>query len=138
MLLDGAHNPASCSALGEFVGNLRRNAPVIWIIAFSKGRDILSCMETFVKRGDSVGCVEFGPVDGMDWIAPADEEDIAEHAATLTGRQGMVVKFGRNIPEAIRWAIKETKERRGMLVGTGSLYLVGDIHRLRRDNPQFA
>lgn len=137
ILLDGAHNPASCAALGEFVGNLRRNAPVIWIIAFSKGRDILSCMRKFVKEGDSVACVEFGPVDGMDWVEPADEEDIAQQARILTGKPEGVKKFGHNLPEAIRWAITETKERRGMLVGTGSLYLVGDIHRLRRDDPQF-
>jgi len=49
MLLDGAHNPASCQALGEYVGTLRRDAPVIWVVAFSKGRDLLSCMSSLCK-----------------------------------------------------------------------------------------
>ena len=138
MLLDGAHNPASCQALGEYVGTLRRDAPVIWVVAFSKGRDLLSCMSKFVQREDSVVCVEFGPVDGMGWVEAVDDRMIADVAKELMARVDRVPLFGRNLGAAIRWAIKETKERKGMLVGTGSLYLVGDIHRLRRDDPQFA
>ena len=98
MLLDGAHNPASCQALGEYVGTLRRDAPVIWVTAFSKGRDLLSCMSKFVKKGDSVVCVEFGPVDGMGWVEAVDEGMIADVAKVLTdGRIDRVPLFGRNL-----------------------------------------
>jgi len=85
-----------------------------------------------------VVCVEFGPVDGMGWVEAVDDRMIADVAKELMARVDRVPLFGRNLGAAIRWAIKETKERKGMLVGTGSLYLVGDIHRLRRDDPQFA
>ena len=138
MLLDGAHNPASCAALGDYVDTIRRESPVIWIVAFSNGRDILSCMSKFVREGDSVACVSIGPVDGMEWVEPADVGITAQYARTLTQRSERVMIFGSDIAGAIRWTVKETKERRGMLVGTGSLYLVGDIHRLRRHDLQFS
>ena len=137
MLLDGAHNPASCEALAEFIGGLRREAPVIWVVSFSQGRNIEECLGKLVKVGDSVACVEFGDVDGMGWVRPVDAKDIATYAEKMTGSSERVVSFNGDLRAAIKWAVKETKQRRGMLVGTGSLYLVGEVHRLRRDDPEF-
>jgi folylpolyglutamate synthase len=137
MLLDGAHNPSSCEALAEFVGELRRDAPVIWVVSFSRGRNIDDCLGKLVKNGDSVACVEFGEVDGMSWVKPVEAKEIARYAIEMSGKAERVMNFGRDIRAAIKWAVAETKERRGMLVGTGSLYLVGEVHRLRRDDPEF-
>jgi len=92
-------------------------------------------MAKYVKTGDSVACVEFGNVDGMEWVKPIDAAKIRYVANRLTGED--VKTFGKDVKEAIKWAVKQTKERRGMLVGTGSLYLVGEIHRLLRDDSEF-
>ena len=135
MLLDGAHNVASCAALAKSVEGLRRQSPVVWVIAFSEGRDVDKCMAKYVKTGDSVACVEFGNVDGMEWVKPIDAAKIRYVANRLTGED--VKTFGKDVKEGIKWAVKQTKEQRGMLVGTGSLYLVGEIHRLLRDDPEF-
>jgi folylpolyglutamate synthase len=137
MLLDGAHNPSSCEALAEFVGALRREAPVIWVVSFSRGRNLGDCLGKLVKNGDSVACVEFGEVDGMSWVKPIEAKEIARYATEMSGNAERVMNFGQDIRAAINWAVTETKERRGMLVGTGSLYLVGEIHRLKRDDPEF-
>jgi dihydrofolate synthase len=137
MLLDGAHNPSSCKALAEFIGGLRREAPVIWVVSFSRGRNIEECLGKLVKVGDSVACVEFGDVDGMGWVKPVDAKDIATYAEKMTGSSERVMNFKGDVRAAIKWAVKETKQRRGILVGTGSLYLVGEVHRLRRDDPEF-
>ena len=94
-------------------------------------------MTKYVKEGDSVACVEFGDVDGMEWVKPVDGEQIKRIGEILTGRPRKVEAFGKDIKKAIKWAVKKTKEERGMLIGTGSLYLVGEIHRLRRDDPEF-
>ena len=135
MLLDGAHNPASCRALGTFVTKLRKGNPVVWIVAFSRGRDVRACMGKFVQPGDCVAAVEFGPVDRMPWVRPVDAEEVAEHANVWCQNPGGVMNFGRDIVSAIRWGIQERRTRRGMLAATGSLYLVGDVHRLRRESP---
>ena len=138
MLLDGAHNPASCSALADFVANLRGargSKPVVWIVGFSEGRNIRSCLSKFVQEGDYVGCVEFGPVDGMPWVRPVDGDEIAKQANVWSQNPEGVVNFGTDLVGAIRWGVRERKANNGILVGTGSLYLVGDIHRLRRHQP---
>jgi dihydrofolate synthase len=135
MLLDGAHNPASCSALGAFVGNLRTargNKPVVWVVGFSEGRNVSSCLSKFVEEGDYVACVEFGPVDGMPWVRPVDGNEVATQAKVWSRNIQGVVNFGTDIVAAIRWGVQQTKAKNGMLAGTGSLYLVSDIHRLRR------
>jgi len=137
MLLDGAHNVASCAALAKSVSDLRGTSPVIWVIAFSQGREIEECMSKYVKEGDSVACVEFGDVDGMQWVKPIDAEQIKRIGDILTTRHDKVKGFGKDVKGAIKWAVKQTKEEKGMLVGTGSLYLVGEIHRLIRDDPEF-
>ena len=145
MLLDGAHNPASLSGLSEFVKTLRGDTtPVVWLVGFSRGRNIESCMSHFIREEDSVACVEFGPVDGMGWVRPVDQDEIEREAQFLTkdyfaeelGNPERIAKFGRNLEAAIRWGVKEAKKRNGVFVATGSLYLVSDIYRLKRDKPQ--
>ena len=132
MLLDGAHNPASCTALGQYIDGLRRDGSVYWVVAMSAGRDIGSCLDKFLRKGDMIACVEFGQVDGMEWVRPVAAEEIANHSRVLIGDKGKVEIFGSNVSEAINWAALEARENRGMLVGTGSLYLVGHIHRILR------
>jgi folylpolyglutamate synthase len=94
-------------------------------------------MSQYVKSGDSVACVEFGKVDGMEWVKPIDAEQIKRVAEILTGHPENINAFGPDVKEGIKWAVKQTKEQQGMLVGTGSLYLVGEIHRLLRDDREF-
>ena len=138
MLLDGAHNPASCAALADVVNELRGpGRPVVWVVAFSRGRDVRECLGPMVKKGDSVAAVEFGRVDGMEWVKPVESMDVLNVATELTGKKDDVA-FGRSLPAAIRWAVTQTVEQKGILVGTGSLYLVGDVHRLRSKDPDFA
>jgi len=87
------------------------------------------------SEGDLVACVEFGPVDGMDWVEPVSSEDIF---SALQGKVEIPKYFKTDIRAAIRWAVSEVKKRNGMLVATGSLYLIGEIHKLRREDPEFS
>jgi folylpolyglutamate synthase len=136
MLLDGAHNPASCRALAEYLEPIRRKVPIVWIIGFSQGRDIHKCLTELIRKGDLVACVEFGPVDGMDWVEPVSSQDIFSslQSSNVENRK----QYKTDIRGAIRWAVSEVKRRNGMLVATGSLYLVGEIHKIRREDPEFS
>jgi dihydrofolate synthase len=148
MLVDGAHNPASLTALATFVKPLRGNAerPVVWLVAFSGERDVDACMARFIREGDSVAAVEIGPVDGMEWVKPVSSDLVATEARFLTKdylaedmalvEKERITSFGRDLEGALRWCVREAKEREGVFVATGSLYLVSDIYRLKRDKPQ--
>lgn len=132
ILLDGAHNVASCTALGAYVDQLRKDSPVCWVIAMSVGRDVQSCLSQLLKKRDTVACVEFGNVDGMAWVERVPAKELAEQARALVGDNGEVETFGKNVREAIDWAAGKARDGKGILVGTGSLYLVGHIHRILR------
>lgn len=148
MLVDGAHNPASLTALETFVKPLRGSAgrPVVWLVAFSGERDVDVCMARFIREGDSVAAVEIGRVDGMEWVKPVPADSVVTEARFLTKdylaedmaavEQERITSFGRDLEGALRWCVREAKEREGVFVATGSLYLVSDIYRLKRDKPQ--
>jgi len=133
MLLDGAHNPASCAALASAVEDLRApGRPLIWLVSFSQGRDYRECMGLMIRPGDTVACVEFGPVDGMDWVKPVPSSDLFSAAEEVTALESDVKNFGSKLQEAIDYVVNEAKGKKAILVATGSLYLAASIHRLQK------
>jgi folylpolyglutamate synthase/dihydrofolate synthase len=126
VLLDGAHNPQSATLLNDFVTeNIRTNQTnILYIIAFTKGKDFSQIIDILVRPGDRVVCTQFGPVDGMPWIEPEDSHRIAEHVKL----RGGTVTIAADPAEAVNYAEHNT-------VICGSLYLVGDVLRnLRQQN----
>ena len=85
VLLDGAHNAQSAQVLGSYVDRKLRECgrPVTWILSISRGKDVRELLSHFLRPGDSVFAVEFGPVDGMPWVQPESVQDILRAAATL-------------------------------------------------------
>ena len=73
VLLDGAHNPASAIALRNHLEHkLLQNPtdPVIWVLAFSSGKDIKRLLQILIRPQDKIYFTSFGPVDGMPWVKP--------------------------------------------------------------------
>jgi dihydrofolate synthase len=139
MLIDGAHNIASCAALAERTSLLRRRQrPIIWLLAFSQGRDYRELVGMLCRPTDTIACVEIQPVEGMEWVKSVSSKELFSAAEEVTGFEGKVMDFGTDLKTAVKWAIKETKIQEGAMVATGSLYLVGDLLRLKRDDPFFS
>ncbi|OOF97768.1 hypothetical protein ASPCADRAFT_205026 [Aspergillus carbonarius ITEM 5010] len=132
VLLDGAHNSQSAEVLGEYVDRKLRpqGGNVTWVIAASRGKDIVSLFHSIIKAGDRVAITAFGPVDGMPWVKANDPEEVASCVQSIAGI-GNVQTFGDNIPAAINWACEEARD--GPLVIAGSLYLASDVLRLLRE-----
>ncbi|PWY93750.1 dihydrofolate synthetase Fol3 [Aspergillus sclerotioniger CBS 115572] len=132
VLLDGAHNTQSAEVLGEYVDRKLRpqGGNVTWVIAASRGKDIVSLFHSIIKAGDRVAITAFGPVDGMPWVKANDPEEIVSCIQSIAGI-GQVQTFGDDIPAAINWACEEA--RGGSLVIAGSLYLASDVLRLLRE-----
>jgi dihydrofolate synthase len=133
ILLDGAHNAQSASALGEYVqrqyraSHQRRSIPVTWILAMSRGKKYQDILPLMIKPGDSLITVEFGPVDGMPWVSPMPAEELREAASNVNLQH---LRSVSSVPEALYTATSIAQE--GPLVVAGSLYLVSDILRLLR------
>ena len=131
VLLDGAHNPQSITALASYVSdNLKASkTPRTWVFGASQGKNIDDMLQPLLRSGDNFVAVEFGPVDGMPWVRPvaADELlDIAQSTTVLGDSHACV-----GLEDGLKWATDVAKG--GPLIIAGSLYLVSDVLRLLRD-----
>ncbi|OCK81735.1 dihydrofolate synthetase Fol3 [Lepidopterella palustris CBS 459.81] len=139
ILLDGAHNADSARVLGQYVDEKLRHkwaiqhksAEVItWVLAMSEGKAVNDILKPLLRPWDNVVTVEFGPVEGMPWVKPMPASRLLEHAlrvAPLISHRHHAL----NVAEALLSAKKYAQGR--PIVIAGSLYLVGDVLRLKRD-----
>ncbi|KAF3007921.1 folylpolyglutamate synthase [Curvularia kusanoi] len=143
VLIDGAHNPNAAVALDTFIRqNLRLGAtprterpdsgwPVTWVLAMTEGKDAREYLATLLKAGDKVVTTTFGPVAGMPWVKPMDPKELLEIAKSVAPQ---ITGVHVPITGALR-AVCTAKYLSNRIapwspiVVTGSLYLVGDLHR---------
>ncbi len=129
-LLDGAHNSQAAQALSAYVENrIRQNSePVTWILAASKGKDVLELVRCLVKPQDRVIATKFGPVEGMPWVEPVGTEQIVQAAREVSDRI-MAIET-----ETAQVALRSLPKLHscGSVVIAGSLYVVSDVLRLLR------
>ncbi|KAJ5559972.1 hypothetical protein N7513_002371 [Penicillium frequentans] len=130
-LLDGAHNPQSADVLGKYVDRKLRpqSRSVTWVVAASSGKDLAGVFRSIIRPGDNVATAEFGPVDGMPWVAPTNAVELASTIRSVP-EIGQVDSFEGDLIPAIKWASEVAQG--GPLVIAGSLYLISDVHRLLR------
>ncbi|KAF3919575.1 hypothetical protein ABW20_dc0103129 [Dactylellina cionopaga] len=123
MIIDGAHNPEAAEALAQFVDeNLRiriKQRNVTWVVGISHGKDAKSILGEFLREGDVVSTVEFGPVDGMPWVKPTDSAQLAKEAESLVGPKGLVRSWKSDLKGAVQWSCEVGCE--GPIVIAGSL-----------------
>lgn len=131
ILIDGAHNVQSADILGSYVERRLRNdaAPVTWVIAASKGKDVQQVLSCLIRPGDNLVAVDFGPVDGMPWVTAQKAQAIAAVGRRL-GVLEHLTECSGDLLEALHLATEIAKG--GPLVIAGSLYLVSDTFRLLR------
>ncbi|CAO2658811.1 Nn.00g065340.m01.CDS01 [Neocucurbitaria sp. VM-36] len=143
IVVDGAHNPDAAQALKDFVFSNERlkrisgqspprgGWPVTWVLAMTEGKDALQYLQLLLQPGDNVFTTSFGPVDGMPWVKPMDPKQLLEIAKTA---QHGITGLHTNAQGALRalCAAKYITEDQRPIVLTGSLYLVGDLHREMR------
>jgi dihydrofolate synthase len=151
VLLDGAHNLSSVQALSAYVtGTIRESEttnqigkrPITWVIAMSKGKDVLELLKPLIRHGDNLVATRFGPVDGMPWVESEDPEKIRAAADSIVRPIDDRVKKRAGFMKAYEhvWSAlgkaSALAGKDGPLVITGSLYLVSDVLRMLRDPPE--
>ena len=128
LVLDGAHNPASASMLGNYIASLRTPGKfrVIWILGFSKNKDIPHISRNLgIRPTDSVSLVPFSSVELMPWVQhtpPTEIKDILY--MEIPGIQTKVFMSIRDALDAVTIGEDDVT-----VVVTGSLYLVADVYR---------
>ncbi|KAH6639713.1 Mur ligase [Boeremia exigua] len=143
VLVDGAHNTDAAVALDTIVQATMRYGstpakerpesgwPVTWVLAMTEGKDARSYLATLLKPGDKVVTTAFGPVDGMPWVKPMDPKELLEIAKSvqpqITGVHVPIVGALRALSTAKY--MSDQVAAWSPIVLTGSLYLVGDLHR---------
>lgn len=144
VLIDGAHNPQSASALASYVDNhirsnnkndshLSKQQPTVtWLMGMKQGKEANTILQTLLRDGDNVVTCSFGPVDGMPWVQSLDASDLADKVRQCTSGHvesaPAAPNKGHNVASAIALAV--TTAGGGPLCIAGSLYLVGDVLRL--------
>ena len=144
VLLDGAHNVQSAQVLGQYVDERLRSegAPVTWVVAISKGKEVEEILSQWLRPGDNVVATAFGRVDGMPWVEAERPEKIVEAVSQMRREQSSgagASSTGHAEAAEQSWtAIQRGSDlagQSGRLVIAGSLYLVSDVLRMLRNPP---
>lgn len=150
VLVDGAHNPSSASALAAYMSRLFESAnsedlKLVFLLALSHSPpktplQTLSPLLSFkrptnVRISVSAAALEFTPVEGMPWVQPVPSEEIREAIRDIDGDTKLwIPKDGEraSVANALLWAHEEEKVHKGngLVCLAGSLYLVADFYRL--------
>ncbi|KAI9883933.1 MAG: GCD complex subunit gcd7 [Watsoniomyces obsoletus] len=131
---------------------------VTFILAATHGKNLSELFTPILRKGDWVVVVEFSSVEGMPWIKPSSTKDLIDviqpiisRSSSSPGRsssrgdgvkreeeeeeeegEGLIIDAKKDIREALNLATNLAGDE-GPMVIAGSLYLVGDILRILRD-----
>jgi dihydrofolate synthase len=132
MLLDGAHNQQAAQALGNYINSkYRPDGPLVWVVAMSKGKSVKGFAKTLFKHGDQVVATTFGAVDGMPWVQNEATDVLVQAMPDVISNP---IYVESEAWDALRKAAELAGSRKQVVI-CGSLYLVGDVLRLLRDEP---
>jgi folylpolyglutamate synthase/dihydropteroate synthase len=119
MLVDGAHNLDAARELSAYVNTCeRKDGPVFWVYAATKGKDVQAILDVLVKPGDMLYFTRFGSVEEMPWVSAFDDWDGIKV-------EGVAGEMGGSLVDGLDLARKSGCR----VVLCGSLYLVAELYR---------
>ena len=125
-LLDGAHNPAGAKALRYFLDE-SVTQPVTMVFGALKGKHVVEIAELLFSKADKLILTQ--PENSR---AMSAAEIISQIPEDLLPKQTILTD---NVDEALKKAADVTSEG-GLILITGSLYLVGQAKKTQQDNSQ--
>ncbi len=115
IIFDGAHNPQKMNAFIDSLVKKFPNKKFNFLIAFKKGKDYLDMLRIIVPWADSIVLTSFF-TENQDMINVS--VDPAE------------IKLNAKIIPDLKKSWKFILNKKGLIVVTGSLYLIGEIFKL--------
>ena len=147
ILVDGAHNSSAALQLRRYIDNLQvpSMTPITYIIGLSKSppktpASVLQPLLAGCRSVDRVIPVSFTtPIEGMPWISNVPMEDVRkaaiesgiwpENVIAITGEPDSPT--GATLLQALQTLPNRDP---GIVVVTGSLYLVADAYRMMEED----
>lgn len=112
VLLDGAHNPGAAKELRNFVGE---QESIVWVLAFSRGKDVSEMVGILMKAGDEVVATRFGEVEDMPWVKPVDPDEIVEAVKQKHGVDG---NTAGNVTDGVKKSFSLASGRKVVVAGS--------------------
>jgi len=125
VVLDGAHNPEGARAVRSYVQDFVPK-PLVLLFAVMKDKDISGLIRILFPLARKVILTRF------PYHRAAEPEDILRRARRFAGRISVESDPGR----AYRQALAEARRRKGSVLVTGSLFLVGEIKKMLAHRPK--
>ncbi len=119
VILDGAHNPDGALAVRAYIKDFIRQ-PLVLLFAVMRDKDIGGLARILFPPAEKIILTKF------PFHRAAEPADILDQARSFAGRILIEPDPGR----AYCSALAEARRRRGCLLATGSLFLVGAIKEL--------
>lgn len=133
VLVDGAHNTLAATRLRSYIDEVLvdTDLPVTFIVGMSHSppKTAKDVLWPLLAPNDRVIGVSFTtPIEGMPWIKSVPFEEV-KFAAVACGLDEDKVDECESLSTALTRAVAEMEDD-GLVVVTGSLYLVADLYRL--------
>ncbi len=122
VLLDGAHNPAACVTLADYIGDHHRGRRVSLVFAAMKDKPIPEMLDRLCPLARDVVVTALPVARGADPAA----------LLKIASRRHPRVRRADRVGEALDLGLRAAGPG-GLCVVSGSLYLVGEIKRLGLD-----
>ena len=129
VVLDGAHNTAKMTAFLASLEAIYPQKKKIFVIAFKKDKNISELVQLISKVASRIVVTEFHGVTDMSVRAATPAEQIANTLERLPGVQGKIYVLSDS-SEAVVAAKRLAAEKNGIVIVTGSLYLVGEVRTM--------
>ncbi|KDN40639.1 hypothetical protein RSAG8_07968, partial [Rhizoctonia solani AG-8 WAC10335] len=131
VLVDGAHNAASGTALSAYIDSLNAPSRPIFVLALSHSpaKPPATTLAPLLRSGDRVIATSFSPVEDMPWVRPVEPQEITSAAENLVGPSGQALTVV-DLQSGLARACELADGSQDFVVIAGSLYLVADFYRL--------
>ena len=129
LILDGAHNPAKMAALVRALNDLFPGQPVSAVVAFKRGHDVASTLRTLADRASRLTLTTFDAITDFGRGQALGTEELERICAE---EASVIPQTIHADPRAAVHAALDEAEPNGLVVVTGSLYLVGAIRAWAR------
>ncbi len=131
LVLDGAHSPPKMAALVVATRTLFMNRKIVGLVAFKKGHDLAATLSHLAPLLDAAVVTRFDMSADFGTGTAHDPEAIAGMLRTLGGPDHiMVEEDATQALQRARGLAVDPLDGRGLVLVTGSLYLVGQVRTL--------
>ncbi|CAG8465878.1 8606_t:CDS:1 [Acaulospora morrowiae] len=135
LLVDAAHNPQGAKLLRDFIDKLLQKKDiqkVHWIYAATRGKDVRKCLDLLLRDGDTMIANTFSKVEDMPWVNCCETEDLVTWTKELN--REINISTAKNLVDALQQVYGRYEKEGGVVVMSGSIYLLADLYRLLEIN----